>query len=88
MTSQFDLTRFYDVIIRNSVFQLGFLTQEFQIPSQSCFKMPSSIWVNLDHVYEVLQGHFFTFLLYEKMQRGRGWLMRLQPCSITEKRNL
>ena len=32
MTSQFDLTRFYDVIIRNSVFQLGFLTREFQIP--------------------------------------------------------
>ena len=23
MTSQFDLTRFYDAIIRNSVFQLG-----------------------------------------------------------------
>ena len=34
MTSQFDLTWFYDVIIRNSVFQLGFLTREFQIPSQ------------------------------------------------------
>ena len=32
MTSRFDLTRFYDVIIRNSVFQLGFLTREFQIP--------------------------------------------------------
>ena len=31
MTSQFDLTRFYDIIIRNSVFQLGFLTREFQI---------------------------------------------------------
>ena len=30
MTSQFNLTRFYDVIIRNSVFQLGFLTREFQ----------------------------------------------------------
>ena len=28
MASQFDLTRFYDVIIRNSVF----LTREFQIP--------------------------------------------------------
>ena len=26
MTSQFDLTRFYDVVIRNLVFQLGFLT--------------------------------------------------------------
>ena len=34
MTSQFNLTQFYDVIIRNSVFQLGFLTREFQIPSQ------------------------------------------------------
>ena len=32
MTLQFDLTRFYDVIVRNSVFQLGFLTGEFQIP--------------------------------------------------------
>ena len=32
MTSQFDLTRFYDVIIRYSVFQLGFLTRELQIP--------------------------------------------------------
>ena len=32
MTSQFDLNPFYDVIIRNSVFQLGFLTREFQIP--------------------------------------------------------
>ena len=29
MTSQFDLTQFYDVIICNSVFQLGFLTREF-----------------------------------------------------------
>ena len=29
MTSQFD---FYDVIIRNLDFQLGFLTWEFQIP--------------------------------------------------------
>ena len=35
MTSQFDLTRFYDVIIRNSVFQLGFLTRKFQIPNFS-----------------------------------------------------
>ena len=33
MTSQFDLTRFYDFIIRNSVFQVGFLTWEFQIPT-------------------------------------------------------
>ena len=32
MTSQFDLTRFYDVIMRNSVFKLSFLTREFQIP--------------------------------------------------------
>ena len=32
MTPQFDLTWFYDVILRNSVFQLGFLTREFQIP--------------------------------------------------------
>ena len=35
MAPQFDLTRFYDVIIRNSVFQLGFLTREFQIPTHS-----------------------------------------------------
>ena len=35
VTSQFDLTRFYGVVIRNSVFQLGFLTLEFQIPSIS-----------------------------------------------------
>ena len=32
MTLQFDLTRFYDVIIDNLVFQLGFLIREFQIP--------------------------------------------------------
>ena len=32
MTSKFDLTQFYDVIIRNSVFTVGFLTREFQIP--------------------------------------------------------
>ena len=32
MTSQFDLTWFYDIIIRNSDFQFGFLTREFQIP--------------------------------------------------------
>ena len=32
MTSQLDLTRFYDVIMHNSVFFLGFLTREFQIP--------------------------------------------------------
>ena len=31
MVSQLDLTRFYDVIIRISVFELGFLTREFQI---------------------------------------------------------
>ena len=31
MTSQFDLIRFYDAIIRNSVFELSFLTREFQI---------------------------------------------------------
>ena len=31
MTSQFDLTRFYDVIMRNSVFSLDPLTREFQI---------------------------------------------------------
>ena len=30
LTSQFNLTQFYDVIIRNSVFYLGFLTREFQ----------------------------------------------------------
>ena len=36
MTSQFDLTRFYDVIIRNSGFQLGFLTREFEIPNLNC----------------------------------------------------
>ena len=34
MTSQFDKIRFYDVIIRNSVFQLGFLTRKFQIPKE------------------------------------------------------
>ena len=32
MTSQFDLIRFYDVIIRNSNFKLGFLNREYQIP--------------------------------------------------------
>ena len=32
MTSKFDFIRFYDVIIRNSVFQLDFLIREFQIP--------------------------------------------------------
>ena len=31
MASQLDLFRFYDVIIRISVFELGFLTREFQI---------------------------------------------------------
>ena len=29
-----DLTQFYDVIIRNSVFKLSFLTPEFQIPTK------------------------------------------------------
>ena len=33
MTSQFDLTRFYDIIMHNSDFNLGFLTREFQIPT-------------------------------------------------------
>ena len=37
MTSQFDLTRFYAVMICNLVFQLGFLTQEFQIPYKRAF---------------------------------------------------
>ena len=35
MTSQSDVTWFYDVTIGNSVFQLGFLTREFQIPIKS-----------------------------------------------------
>ena len=35
ITSQFDLTRFYDVIIRNSVF----LTPEFQIPNGEIFNV-------------------------------------------------
>ena len=39
MTSQFDLTWFYEVIICNSVFQLGFLTREFQIPQTTRMKM-------------------------------------------------
>ena len=38
MTSQFDLTRFYEVIIRNLVFQLDFLTRKFQIPKIESFK--------------------------------------------------
>ena len=38
MTSQFDLAGFYDVIMHNSVFQLGFLTREFQIPSKATVK--------------------------------------------------
>ena len=42
MTSQFDLTRFYDVIICNSVFRLGFLTWEFQIP----------VWESPKYVFE------------------------------------
>ena len=33
MTSQFDLTRINDIIIRNSVFKFGFLSREFQIPN-------------------------------------------------------
>ena len=33
MTPKFDLTRFYNVIIRNSIFELGFRTRELQIPS-------------------------------------------------------
>ena len=36
MTSKFDFIRFYDVIIRNSVFQLDFLIREFQIPESIC----------------------------------------------------
>ena len=39
MTSQFDLTRFYEAIIRNSVLQLGFLTREFQISQTTRVKM-------------------------------------------------
>ena len=31
MTSQINFIRFYDVITRNSVFDLGFVTREFQI---------------------------------------------------------
>ena len=43
MTSQFDLTQFYDIIIRNSVFLLGFLSWEFQIPLFSASSMFSMI---------------------------------------------
>ena len=39
MTSQLDLAWFYDAVICNSVFQLGFLTREFQIPSQSALEV-------------------------------------------------
>ena len=45
MKSQFDLTRFYDVIIRNSLFKLGLLTREFQIPlTISYFYLMKFIW--------------------------------------------
>ena len=45
MKSQFDLSRFYDVIIRNSLFKLGFLTREFQIPvTISYFYLMKFIW--------------------------------------------
>ena len=47
MTSQFDLTRFYDVIIRNSLFWLGFLTQGFQIPKN--YVSENYSWLTLSH---------------------------------------
>ena len=40
MTSQFDFTRFHNVIICNSVFQPGFLTREFQIPNNDSDMSP------------------------------------------------
>ena len=46
MMLQFDFTRFYDVIIRNSVFQLGFLTRKFQIPRKISQE-------NVIHIYDV-----------------------------------
>ena len=46
MTSQFDLTRFCDVIIRNSDFQLGFLTWEFQIPVEMEIKINITLVIN------------------------------------------
>ena len=43
MASQFDLTWLYDVIIRNSVFQLGFVTRKFQITTLHLQKNVRSI---------------------------------------------
>ena len=44
MTSQFDLSRFYDVIIHNSIFHLGLLTREFQIPNEN--NLIRFLWAN------------------------------------------
>ena len=68
MPSQFDLTRFYVVIICNSVFQLDFLTREFQIPSiiveekkvslkKKCFIFIAEILSHCFNLYDIEYGN-------------------------------
>ena len=72
MTSQFDLTRFYDVIICNSVFQLGFLTREFQIPKYT--SKFSTSWYY--HIWLAWPGMLKVLKITSIMQ---------YLCNITEK---
>ena len=52
MTSQFDFNRFY-VIILNSVFTLGFLTQEFQILKEELRSWKLSVKIKLLLIVEL-----------------------------------
>ena len=72
MTSQFDLTWFYDVIICNSVFQLGFLTREFQIPKYT--SKFSTSWYY--HIWLAWPGMLKVLKITSIMQ---------YLCNITEK---
>ena len=62
MTSQFDLTWFYDVIIRNSVFQLGFLIREFQIPFFS--KAIINYLLNVNFLLEIVYLYFICYNIF------------------------
>ena len=59
MKSQSDLSRFYDVMIRNLDFQLGFLTPEFQIPFSKL--LTENMFENLHQFYSFKVLHVTNF---------------------------
>ena len=84
MTSQFDLTRSYDALICNPVFQLGFLTREFQIPiicteqSRTYIRHTHDNFKNVQHNSQIFQH----FQQHATCKLSRGYNRNFLPSSF------